>query len=893
MYFPSSTYRIQLNSSYTFSDLKKIISYLHRLGISTVYGAPITTATKGSTHGYDVSNPDILNPEIGTVAQLEQMAVQLQEYGMGWLQDIVPNHMAFVMDNERLADVLERGPQSAYYNYFDINWNHPDPVYNGRLMVPFIGKDLDEAIDSNEVKLVYGDAGFHIAYVNAQYPVAADTYTIIFSSLQDEKLAALNEDLYAQLSADITAWNSYKKEWLQKLKPFESSVRESVEQINNNKSLLRQLLSRQYYILTWYKVTEQEINFRRFFTVNQLMCLRMEEEFVFGDYHRFIYNLYKKGLVQGVRIDHIDGLYHPQQYVQRLRSLFGGDCYIIAEKILEYNEDMARDWDLQGTSGYEFLSFTNQLLTSKEGGEKVLSFYKELVPATKNYEELVFDKKHHFLYDQMGGELQNLLQMVADLKIFEEEKYNKEDLQKALGVLMACFPVYRIYPDGYPINEIAVPIVQQAFQKAAAHLGEDAKQELDLLESVFFADGAGPGDGNKLLFLMRLMQFTGPLAAKGVEDTTFYVYNPLISHNEVGDSPFQLGVDTAAFHDKMVSRKQNNPYSLNATSTHDTKRGEDARMRINVLAEMTGEWTQAVNNWRMANTPYIKMIDNKPAPSTNDEYFIYQSLLGAFPEDLQVTDAFIERSHAFIQKALREAKVATTYDAPNTGYEDACKDFISAILSSNHTFLQSFIPFLQSVIEYAIVYSLEQVLVKITAPGIPDIYQGCELWDLSYVDPDNRRPVDYECRISALDSIIQKESESTEALLSFIQKHKQEGREKLFVTYKALNYRNAHNDLFLEGGYLPVSGNDNVVAYARKRDDQWALIVFPVNIKAITDSAGTLLGEKAWSNSTLQLPADAPAQWKNVFTNEIVATDKSLLLKEVFAKFPVALLEGV
>jgi (1->4)-alpha-D-glucan 1-alpha-D-glucosylmutase len=325
MYFPASTYRIQLNSSYTFNDVKHIIPYLHKLGISTIYGAPITTATKGSTHGYDVINPHMLNPEIGTEQQLKEIAVQLQEYGMSWLQDIVPNHMAYAMDNERLADVFERGPQSPYYHYFDIDWNHFDPKYKGKVMVPFIGKDLDEAIDSNEIKLVYKSDGFFIVYYNNLYPAAIDTYGFIFSIADDESLNELGEDIYAQMNVELSEWNSYKKTWLQQLTSYTATIQKAVEKINEDKGLLRKLLSRQYYILAWYKVTEQEINFRRFFTVNSLICLRMENELVFDDYHQFIYRLYKNNLIQGLRIDHIDGLYNPQQYVQRLRKLFGED----------------------------------------------------------------------------------------------------------------------------------------------------------------------------------------------------------------------------------------------------------------------------------------------------------------------------------------------------------------------------------------------------------------------------------------------------------------------------------------------------------------------------------------------------------------------------------------
>ncbi len=880
MFFPSSTYRIQLNSSYTLSQLQTIVDYLHKLGISTVYAAPVTTSTKGSTHGYDVCNPDVLNKEIGTMLQLEELSHSLSQKGMSWLQDIVPNHMAFVTNNERLYDVMERGEQSPYYHYFDINWNHFNPVYKGKLMVPFIGKDLNEAIDANEIQLQFDESGFHLAYFEEKYPVAADSLPFIFSMIESSNNNDNTDTLLSKIKIDKTKWQEAKKEWLNNVKTNTETIQQAVKKMNDDKALFRQFLDKQHYILTWFTVTDQEINFRRFFTVNQLICLRMEDEFVFTDYHQFMLGLYKKGLIQGLRIDHIDGLYNPQQYVQRLRNLFGKDCYIIAEKILEYNEDIAKDWGLHGTSGYEFLSFTNQLLTDKKGSEKLLSFYKELVPQTSVYPDIVYDKKHTFLLTHMGGELENLLRMVEEQTVFQKEAYDRAKLKDALSILMACFPVYRIYPDQYPLHEEALPKVNEAFEKAEAKIG-DAKDELDLLKTVFHADGKKPEDSYKLLFLMRLMQFTGPLAAKGVEDTTFYVYNPLISHNEVGDSPSQLGISIDDFHTKMQSRQKNNPYSLNATSTHDTKRGEDGRMRINALAALPDEWIKNVNNWRQINTPFIKLVNNKPAPTTNDEYFIYQSLIGAFPEDLQVTDTYKERTFAFLEKALREAKVETTYDAPNAEYEEACKSFVASLLDEQHPFLKSFISFLEKVIDKATLYSLAQTVIKITAPGIPDIYQGCELWDVSYVDPDNRRPVDYDCRKRNLDEIIELEKKGTDAVLAFIHQYKKEGREKLFVTYKTLNLRNQHNDFFLEGDYLPLHiNNDKVIAYARKKDDKCVVVIIPF-AEDILQSVESI---------TVSLPANTSSHWNNIFTNENITSNNEIDVLPLLKKFPVGVL---
>ena len=876
MYFPSATYRVQLNSSYPFSQLQTIISYLHKLGISTIYAAPITTSMKGSTHGYDVCDPDRLNPEIGSIEEFENISQQLKEKGMTWLQDIVPNHMAFITDNERLMDVFERGEQSPYYHYFDINWNHFDAAYKGKLMVPFLGKDLHEAISSNEIKVVF-DEDFYLSYFDEKYPVAANSLPFIVSLLNNEFLQKETANLWGKTKGSRDEWKNVKTEWLNKIKSETKSITEAVDAINQNKALLHEFIQQQNYLLTWFKITESEINFRRFFTVNQLICLRMEDEFVYTDYHQFIFSLYQKGLIQGVRIDHIDGLYNPQQYVDKLRKSLGEDCYIVAEKILEYNEDIARDWKLQGTSGYEFLSFTNQLLTDKKGAEKLLSFYKELVPQSQSYEDIVFEKKHIFLYSQMGGELDNLIHLAQDLKVFASNTFSQNNFKKALGILMASFPVYRIYPDAYPLHEEARGIVKKAFEKASQK-GEDVQQELELLQTVFNADGNQPGDDNKLLFLMRFMQFTGPLAAKGVEDTTFYVYNPLISHNEVGDSPSQLGISADEFHKKMKSRQENNPYSLNATSTHDTKRGEDGRMRINALAAMPDKWIQNVNNWRQMNTPFVKMVKNKPAPSTNDEYFIYQSLIGAFPEDLTITESFINRTFSFLEKALREAKVETTYNEPNVEYEEACKNFISSLLDEKHSFIKSFIDFLKEVIEVATLYSLAQTVIKITAPGIPDIYQGCEMWDISYVDPDNRRPIDYDCRIANLDEIIALERGSIESLLSFLHQHKKEGREKLYATYKTLNLRTAHNDLFLHGKYIPLQTNDEkVMAYARRKDDSWIVVVISFSTDVLQNNA-----------IRVSLPTDAPQQWTNIFTNETINFTNDGSLLSSLQKFPVA-----
>lgn len=849
MQIPLATYRVQLHSGFTFQQLKEIIPYLHQLGISTVYASPITQAVKGSMHGYDVTDPQSINPEIGTRQELEEIVALLKQYQMTWLQDIVPNHMAFDTTNKRLMDVLERGDQSHYRRFFDINWNHPDPMLHGKLMVPFLGSAMEEAVDKGELKLEWCNGKCLVKYFDTAYPLSYPAYR------------------YLQMAGA-------------------ANPQQAVAVMNERPAALKQLLQKQFYLLTWWKNSELQMDYRRFFTVNSLICLRMEERSVFDEYHPLIIELYKKGLIQGVRIDHIDGLYNPRGYVQQLRNALGDDAYIIAEKILEYKEPLPGDWALQGTSGYEFLAFTAQLLTNTKGSEQLLAFYKELVPQTGDYLDMVFEKKHHFLLDQMNGELDNLMTLLLELALVKEED-DIEELKEALGIWMAAFPVYRIYPEQLPLQSAEQQLVNTAFERGVKH-APGLQDGWRLLHALFEADADASTTNRKMLFLHRLMQFTGPLAAKGVEDTTFYVYNPLIAHNEVGDSPEQLGISVGAFHRKMQTRQQQNPLSLNATTTHDTKRGEDARMRIAVLSERATEWISKVKEWQQLNTALVQQVNNKRAPSVNDEYFIYQSLIGSFPQNLEVTDGFKERSHAFITKALREAKVATNYTAPDEGYEAACIAFIDNLLSPGHGFLQSFTAFLESFLDDAAQLSLVQTLIKLTAPGIPDIYQGCELWDHSYVDPDNRRPIDYTQRKALLQTLTAKEQAGKAGVLAWAQQEKRSGAQKLYLVQQTIQVRTKYNAVFTDGQYIPltVSKERAAVAYARVLDKQWIIVVAPMGIEGVNDPA-------AFNDVLVQLPAGAPGTFTQVFTGETVQPQNGALsLPAILHSFPAGLLVG-
>lgn len=897
MHHPTSTYRIQFHKDFSLSDLPRIVDYLHTLGITTVYASPVLTATPGSMHGYDVTDAHTINPELGSADDLRSIAKELRKKNMHWLQDIVPNHMAFHPANFRLMDVLERGPSSPYYHYFDIDWSHPDPALEGKVMVPFLGNEVESCIHQGEIKVVFSRQGFTLNYFDTPYPVSITAYPLLnswFDKDQKDSLAASILTKMSAASADATLekWKAIKEEFLEAIRQDPAQVKmiaSALEMVNQDPSRLMALTDQQYYRLCYWKQTERLINYRRFFTVNELICLRMEDENVFDEYHTYLHKLYKDKLIQGFRIDHIDGLQDPERYTRDLRKMMGDSCYIIAEKILEAKEDMPARWPIQGTSGYEFLSLLNQLLTDRKGARELLTFYKELLPEIPSYGRLILDSKKMILENYMVGEWDNLTRLFLTLNL--GANFQKARIKQALGYFMLSLPVYRIYPDSVPLKGKSLITVHEAFDRAMSE-GAAYADEITYLRDLFTNTPADEDEHNRiLLFLRRLMQFTGPLTAKGVEDTTFYIYNPLISHDEVGGAPSPLGISIQRFHEKMSIRQAATPLSLNATATHDTKRGEDARVRINVLSRIPVLWREHVNHWLDINSCCRTTINGRTVPELNDEYFIYQSMLGGFPEDFTVTEEWIKRVQSYLNKALREAKINTNWSEPDEEYEKACEEFIARILRQDHAFLPSFVPFLKTVCEHAMVYSLSQTLVKLTAPGIPDIYQGCELWDLSFVDPDNRRPVDYDKRMQFLFQLVLKEEKGKDALFDYLREHREAGIEKLYVIWKTLNVRKSLPALFTEGDYIPLSITGDPVtaaAFARRMKNDWVLVVIPFGlVKHDIDAMAETVGERY-----LLLPENAPETWVNPLTGETFESPNQLPLIELFKQFPVALLLG-
>jgi len=822
MYLPSSTYRIQLNDHFTLRDLGAILPYLQSLGISTIYAAPLTTAIKGSRHGYDVTDPLVLNPEIGTEEEWNQVINECKRAGIGWIQDIVPNHMAYSTSNPWLYDVLQRGRDSRYYTRFDILTDHPDELLGRRLMAPFLNKPLTECLQSGELSLQFTPRGFVIRYVDKDFPLAVRLY---------HRLLNITEGC--------------------------PSISARVAFVNQRIHLLESLLQDQPYVLANYRLTSSHINYRRFFTVDSLICLSMEKEPVFDAWHETLHRWYANGWIDGLRVDHIDGLADPKKYLQRLRERFGTNCYVTIEKILSRGETLPDDWPIQGTTGYDFLADVNQLLTDADGSRELLTFYRERIADLPPYDELVFQRKHNYLVRNMGGEWNNLMDLLMSLPSVQAGDQDKARLKQALGAWMASFPTYRAYPDDHGMSAAD----REMFITALTHARQwrpDLRREMNFLGDLFEAPGSAPTDEQRLAFLRRLMQFTGPLAAKGIEDTVFYIYNPYISHCEVGDSPANAGIDGQEFHRRMRTRQANFPHSLNATTTHDTKRGEDARIRLNYLSAIPRDWISAIGRWWPVNRPYAAEVNGRPAPSPNDEYLIYQALLGAWPEDGAISDSFRERFAGYLTKALREGDTETHYNDPDEAYESHCQAFVTAILKNDSPFLAEFLPFARDVIRRSSVYSLSQLLLKITAPGIPDIYQGTGGWETSLVDPDNRRAVDYEARIALLAGLKQVEADGPMAACIHARNNAQKGAEKLYTLYRSLAIRNRLPQVFADGEYIPLPAEGPLLAFLRHQGDDWALVAVPL-IRYETPFP---------SSVSISLPPGAPDCWIDAFTGE-------------------------
>jgi (1->4)-alpha-D-glucan 1-alpha-D-glucosylmutase len=923
MYIPSATYRLQLNPAFGFEAARKIVSYLADLGVDTLYASPIFKARKDSTHGYDVVDPNEINPQIGSRSQFQALVERLHGSRMGWLQDFVPNHMAYDSHNQILMDIFEKGPSSPFFGFFDVVWDHLRENLRGKLIAPFLGNPYGETLENGELKLEYSEGGFWVKYYDTVYPLRIESYAAILKhrfEVLKERLGARHPDFVKALGTIYIIENlprereadearnaqiAIAKELLQDLYEGNDVLREFIDEnvraFNLDIDLLDGLLFEQRFRLSFWKVATKEINYQRFFNINELISLRMEDERVFGHIHRLVLELFGEGLIDGIRIDHVDGLYNPSRYLAHLRKQVP-DAYIVVEKILELDEQVPSSWPIQGTTGYEFLNYVNGLFINAVSRDDFDRLYAGFAGVT-SFEEMLYEKKKLLIERHLTGDLDNLTYVLKRISTTSRQGIDLAwiGLKTALVELAALFPVYRTYTDETVVSAQDRMYIEEAIGKAQARSPELAR-ELDFIEKVLWLDFPEdfPEENKELWlqFVMRFQQFTSPLMAKGLEDTTLYLFNRLLSLNDVGGNPDRFAISIDEFHHFNQLGQRRRPHTLNATSTHDTKRGEDLRARINVLSEVFQEWEAHIRQWREENLCHKRPVGDELAPDRNEEYFLYQTLIGAFPCCAPEHEEFVERIKSYMMKALREAKTHSFWLEPNPEYEAAVMDFVEAILkpSPENHFLINFIRFEKKTAFYGAFNSLSQSLLKITSPGVPDFYQGSELWDLNLVDPDNRRAVDFEKREGFLRDIKERARDGCLPLIEEMLSDRADGRIKLFTIYRALNARRENRRIFDEGEYIPlrVSGRrkGHIVAFARRNEDRIAIIAAPRLLAKLVKVEQMPLGESVWGDTALELPKGAPAEWRHVFTDQVIEGEKVLKAADIFRHFPAGFLVG-
>jgi (1->4)-alpha-D-glucan 1-alpha-D-glucosylmutase len=900
---PTSTYRLQYHPGFTFRDAVQIIPYLHDLGISHVYASPYLKPTPGSTHGYDVIDPSSLNPDLGSESDYDAFLSALKSHGMSHILDIVPNHVGVATnDNLWWNDVLENGPDSPFADYFDIAWNaSPRPEAQDKLLLPVLGDPYAKALEDGQLKLKFEPekAAFSVWYYDRRFPLSPHTYPAILHGIT--QLNQLSDEATNLTPAQIKhrlAQHFSNNSQLQTL------IKKTVDQLNGTRNdpasfdSLDALLTSQHYRLAWWKVAPNEINYRRFFDINDLAALGMERQEVFDATHSLILRLLSDGKLTGLRIDHPDGLYDPLQYFQRLhQATHDPNLYIVVEKILAQGEPLPSDWPVSGTTGYDFLALANGLFIDTRAEEQFTRIYHDFTGERASYEDLAYQNKRKILRRSFSSEL-HMLACLLD-RLAQRDRHSRDftfaGLRDGLAEVIATFPVYRSYITRDCVHASDKRYVDRAINDAI-HRKPDTP--LDLFHFIgkmllqHHPPGFTPDDREaQLRFAGKFQQLAAPVTAKGIEDTTFYNYNRLISLNEVGGDPEIFGTTPEALHAYLQHRQQRWPGGLSPLSTHDTKRSEDVRARLNVLSEIPDQWQQALARWRTINAPHRHEIH------PNDEYLLYQTLLGAWPlHDSDLKD-FEPRIRSYMQKALREGNSRTTWTAPNEPYETSVYTFISRLLTPDpsNPFLKDFLPFQKKISCLGLYNSLSQTLLRLTAPGVPDTYQGSELWDFSLVDPDNRRLVKYPLRRELLNTL-RTQSVPRAVLLRHLLTSIDDGRIKLFMTQTCLALRREEPDLFNKGDYIPlqVTGPSahHLFAFTRRFRQKELVVLIPRFFDGLVgESAGPPVGG-AWGDTTILL--DKPSRdlvYTNSFTFEPSKPDTvRLQVNDILSTYPWAML---
>ena len=937
---PTSTYRLQFNRQFTFAQAREIVPYLDALGVSDCYASPYFQARAESLHGYDITDHNKLNAAIGSREEYDAWIAELHSHGMGQIVDFVPNHMGIGEPlNQWWMDVLENGPSSIHAPYFDIQWKPLKSGLQDKVLLPILGDQYGRVLERGELQVHFDAGAFYLRYYDHEFPIAPGTYRHILE-IALEKLASFkNEDFYAEFQSIITALEylprrtetdperiaerAREKEIIkrrlerrcQEAPQVQDAVTDAVTQINGTPGEPRSfdtldlLLNDQSYRLAFWRVAAEEINYRRFFDVNDLAAIRMELPEVFDATHRLLLELIGAGAVTGVRIDHPDGLYLPREYFEKLQRRCavalnfplpddGRAIYLLVEKILSGSETLRADWPVHGTTGYEFGKLAAALLVDGSSEQAITKTFHRFLGHSMHFGHLVYAKKRLVMRLSLANDV-NVLGDMLD-RLSEKNRWFRDFTLDALGravrETIACFPVYRTYvTPGQPVSEEDRAIIERAVTTAKRRNPALEESVFNFLRDILLFrfpenldDEAREAHAH---FVLKFQQSTGPIMAKGLEDTAFYIYNRLAGLNEVGGEPQHFGVSVADFHQLNLDRQRDWPATLLATSTHDTKRSEDVRARMVAISEVPQLWRSSLQRWRVLNRRAKRLLDEAPAPDANEEYLFYQTLLGTWPVDAAgraeqtASPEYIARIQAYMAKALKEAKMNTSWIQPNEQWDAAMNDFVARVLdpSPKNKFVPSFLPVAEEIARLGAVNSLAQVALKLTVPGVPDIYQGNEIWDLSLVDPDNRRPVNYQQRREMLDSLGQA---APEELLQ----HWPDGRIKLLLTQRLLRFRRDHPALFRHGKYLPLSANgtfaDCCVGFVREHEGNWIAVL----ATRLSSRVGfPPIGEK-WKDTTVAFPESlSPEGAREMFTgHKLGLAGEAMKLSDAMATLPFA-----
>jgi (1->4)-alpha-D-glucan 1-alpha-D-glucosylmutase len=874
----SSSYRLQLHGAFDFDDAAQVAGYLKMLGISHVYCSPYLQAAAGSMHGYDVVDPQVVNVELGGEEGHSRFCSALEGLDLGQVLDIVPNHMAAGQENKYWWDVLENGPSSRFAAWFDIDWNSSEVKLQNKVLIPVLGDQYGRVLRAGEIKINYDGQSFQLSYFDNRFPLAPRSLAIPLS-LAAKYVDAPTLGFIADSLARLPAPNSSEEEVLtarhrDKTILYEllervtseqagvsAAITRAVDELNANVDALDSLLNLQNYRLAYWRTADQELGYRRFFDVNTLIGVRMERPRVFVATHVRILEWLRKGILDGVRVDHPDGLRDPELYFERLRAS-SPQAWIVAEKILERNEHLRAAWPIDGTTGYDFLNTCNTLLVYGQGLNELTEIYANFIGEPANFEAMVHAKKLNVQHEALGSDVNRLAQLFVEICENNRDRrdYTRAEIRRAIREVAASFSVYRTYvaPGRDEITEEDIKQISTAVAFAKTQRSDLSPDLFDFICDVLALRARGTVETE---FLLRFQQFTSAVMAKGLEDTAFYCYNRMIGLNEVGGAPECNGTTLDEFHAFCAQIEANHPQTMNTLSTHDTKRSEDVRARLAVLTEIPGQWRLALHRWSRRN----RQFKTGNFPDRNTEYFLYQTLIGAWPIS-------VDRLTAYMEKAVREAKEQTSWTQQNKEFEDALKLFIERILAADD-FISELDAFVQKVLLPGRVNSLTQTLLKCAAPGVPDTYQGSEIWDLRLVDPDNRGAVDYQLRQAMLSEL------EAGMRIEEIIGRMDSGMPKLWVLYKALHLRREKPEWFgREAGYvpLPVEGPKREHLIAFLRGDSVAVLAPRWNVK---------LGS-GFGSTTAELP---PGSWSNIFTGERT-NGGSTRAPQLFRKFPVALL---